>query len=305
MPPDQNKIETARKALLDARDFASTDREKNDINTILDDIDKGDTISALAEKYNGKFPEYEIESLTSLNKKLDNPTMLTTTANSTGGKKNRGWIFFTVIVALVLMIAFFLVNVNRKTMQVMSPNKEKIEQTISTTQTTETTAKEQISTTQTTEKKTETTTVTTTADVNAATLKKIVGSWKYSKTNEATTNIMGDLMPASRDEVYYYFKENGRYSVGDALYEEVGENDSQSAQYVDGRYWICVGGGGQEGTYTIDGNKLILVTDDSIQYGPSTKTTVTFTLDSDTLVLNHSYGSREYKRSGNTLPNSY
>ena len=300
--PEQNRIKTAKDALLDAKDFAKDETTKKTISEIINDINNGYNLSALANKYAQDFPVFETEALTNLNKKLDNystPLASVSAAPvSVAGRKKKPWWLIIVVIILALVVTARLITQENA---VKSPALE------NTVQTTEPTT--QISTTETIIETTiETTTeiiTETTTDANEVILKNLVGNWVYSEISEGALNPDGEKLPAIRNEAYYCFYDNGRYSVGDASYEEAAENGQPYAENIDGRYWICVGGGGREGSYTINGNQITFVTDDNVQYGPSTTSTLNFTLNGDTLILEHNYGSKIYKRTNNAPPNAY
>lgn len=302
--PEQNRIKTAKDALLDAKDFAKDETTKKTISEIINDINKGYSLSTLASKYAEDFPDFETEALTNLNKKLDNysaPAASVSATNSptvapasvSNSTKKPWWLIIVVIILALVVIVRLMTQENAVKSPALADTVQTTESTTLTT-TTETT----------TEIATETTTETTT-DPNKAMLRNIVGNWVYTEISEGTPNPEGGMFPAIRDEAYYYFYENGRYSVGDARYEEASDYGQAHAENIDGRYWICVGGGGQQGSYTINGNQITFVTDDSVQYGPSTTTTITFTLDGDTLIIEHNYGSTVYKRTNDAPPNEY
>lgn len=299
---EQNRIKTAKDALLDAKDFAKDETTKKTISEIINDINNGYNLSALANKYAQDFPVFETEALTNLNKKLDNystplASVSAAPVSVAGRKKKPWWLIIVVIILALVVIARLITQENA----VKSPALE------NTVQTTEPTT--QISTTETIIETTiETTTeiiTETTTDANEVILKNLVGNWVYSEISEGALNPDGEKLPAIRNEAYYCFYDNGRYSVGDASYEEAAENGQPYAENIDGRYWICVGGGGREGSYTINGNQITFVTDDNVQYGPSTTSTLNFTLNGDTLILEHNYGSKIYKRTNNAPPNAY
>lgn len=302
--PEQNRINTAKDVLLDARDFAKSETAKNNISAIINDINKGYELSALANKYAGDFPDFEIETLADLNNKLDNysaPVAPAASAGATSSKKKPWWLIVLIIILALVAVAHLMTRENA----VKSPALEDtLQATESIPQNTTTEITTEITTETTTEITTEITTETP-ADPNEIMLKNITGNWMYTEISEGTLNPDGEKFPAIRDEAYYYFYDNGRYSVGDARYEEASEDGQANADIIDGRYWICVGGGGQQGSYTINGNEITFVTDDNIQYGPSTTSTMTFTLDGDTLILYDNYGSTVYKRTNNTTPNEY
>lgn len=295
---EQNRIKTAKDALLDAKDFAKDETTKKTVSEIIDDINKGYNLSSLANKYAQDFPVFETEALTNLNKKLDNystplASVSAAPVSVAGRKKKPWWLIIVVIILALVVIARLITQENA----VKSPALE------NTVQTTESTT--QISTTETTIETTTEIITETTTDANEVILKNIVGNWVYSEISEGALNPDGEKLPAIRNEAYYCFYDNGRYSVGDASYEEAAEDGQPYAENIDGRYWICVGGGGQEGSYTIDGNQITFVTDDNVQYGPSTTSTINFTLNGDTLILEHNYGSRVYKRTNDEPQNEY
>lgn len=288
--PEQNRLNTAKGALLDARDFAKSENAKNSISEIIDDINNGYNLSMLANKYGGDFPDFEIETLTNLNDKLEISSTSTpiASANATKAKKKPWWLIALIIILTLVAIVRLMTQENA----VKSPALENTVQSIeSTTQITTTEAAIETTTEITTETTTEATT-----DANEAILNNIVGKWVYSEIAEGILNPDGEMTPAYRNEAYYHFYDNGRYGVGDAYYEEASEDGQAYAENIDGRYWICIGGGGQEGSYTISANKITFVTDDNVQYGPSTTTSLTFTLDGDSLILEHNYGTTVYKR---------
>ena len=57
----------------------------------------------------------------------------------------------------------------------------------------------------------------------------------------------------------------------------------------------------QQGTITVNGNTITLVTDESIQYGASTTSHLTFTLDKDTLILKENSETTVYKRTNGAV----
>ncbi len=285
--PEQNRINTAKATLLDAKDFAKGETAKNTINEIINDINKGYELSALTSKYAGDFPNFETETLADLNNKLDNCSVTLPSVSVTSRKKKPWWLIIIIIILALVAVARLLTQETK----VKSPAlADPIQITESTTpSTTETTT--ETTTEITTEIPTETTT-----DANELILRNLVGNWVYTEIKEGSLNPDGEKLPAFRNEVYYSFYDNGRYSVGDASYEEVIGDNQANAENIDGRYWICIGGGGQEGSYTINGNQITFVTDDNVQYGPSTTSSITFTLNGETLILDHNYGSTVYKR---------
>ena len=286
--PEQNRINTAKATLLDAKDFAKGETTKNTISEIIDDINKGYDLSALSSKYAGDFPNFEIETLTNLNDKLENYSSTATSVSATSKKKKPWWLI--IIIIILALVAVALLITPKKATEAPAFD-EPIHTTESTTQSTTTEATTKTTTEATTEVTTETPT-----DANEEMLRNLVGKWVCTEIKEGILNPDGEKLPAFRNEVYYSFYDNGRYSVGDASYEEASEGSQANAEYIDGRYWICIGGGGQEGSYTINANQITFVTDDSVQYGPSTTSIITFTLDGNTLILNHNYGSTVYKR---------
>ena len=264
--PEENRLKTAKAALLDARDFAKGETAKNNISLIIDDINKGYDLAMLEQKYAEDFPNFEAETLADLNNKLDNI--------STPAKKRKPW--WLIVVAIIILALFAMSLLFTKSVEVTTVREEvvRITQPI-----------EQI-----TEPETE-------ADTEAAEVAStnIVGTWLYVEVYEGAPSPDGGMFPATRDEAYYCFYEDGTYCVGDATYEEVSDT-TLYAEQIDGRYWLCVGGGVQSGIYTVDGNQLTLVTDDSIQYGPSTTATQEFILDGDNLIFEHNFGTTVYKR---------
>ncbi len=281
--PEHNRIKTAKSALLDARDFAKSDTAKNSINQMLNDINMGYGISVLTSKYAADFPNSEIETLVDLNNKFENRVAQATHMRSSGSggtasEKKKPWWLAVVVIVIIAFIAISQVLTPEKAMEAPT-HIDKVQTTQSTTQTTES----------------ETTTEPTDAAQMMA--NSIVGSWEYSEITEGTQNPDGEKLPDIRNEAYYSFYENGRYSVGDACYEEANEDSLAYAEEKDGRYWICIGGGGQSGNYTISGNQITLITDNSVQYGPSATSMITFTLDGDTLIIENNYGTRVYKLS--------
>ena len=288
--PEHNRIKTAKSALLDARDFAKSDTAKNSINQILNDINKGYSISVLTSKYAVDFPSSEIETIMDINNRFENRVAQTTPVRAfeSGGtasnKKKPSWL----AVVVIAVVAFIVIS------QVLTTEKgSEAPAAVDNTQTTQ-------STTQITES--ESTTEPTEATQTMAS--SIIGSWEYLEIIEGTQNPDGEKLPDVLNEAYYTFYKDGRFSTGAAYYEEANEDSLAYAEEKDGRYWICVGGGGQSGNYTISGNQITLITDESVQYGPSTTSTLTFTFDGDTLIIEHSYGARAYKPADFT-PNEY
>ena len=51
--PEKNRLETAKKAYLDARDFAKGPTAKKTVSAVLEDMDSGYDLSALQHKYGG------------------------------------------------------------------------------------------------------------------------------------------------------------------------------------------------------------------------------------------------------------
>lgn len=299
--PEENRIKTAKDALLDARDYAKEESTKNDIIAIIDDINKGYSLSTLASKYADNFPDFEIEALTNLNNKLGIPTSTAapTTASttpytaptSTTKPKKKLWLILVIILILALFIIIRLFipmgAVKEPARAETTPPTEITSQT-----TTEAAVETNIETT--TEIITEPTT-----DANELMQSNLVGNWVYTEISEGLLNPVGEKLPAIRNEANYHFYSDGTCSFGSSDYEEADESQEAYAEYIDGRYWVCVGGGGQEGHYSISGNQLTITTNDSVQYGPSTTSTITFTLEGDTLTLNHNYGTTVYTRTDN------
>lgn len=293
--PEENRLKTAKATLLDARDFAKSETAKNSISTIIDDINKGYSLALLANKYGGDFPDFETETLADLNNKLDAPVAAVNTSSTVGGgsKKKKPYWLIAVIIIIALVVA---VRLFTKETEVKSPA------LADNTPTTE--ADTQISETElVTDDETETADTDDT-DKNEDVLNKITGDWMYTKITEGTPTPDGGMSPAYLLEVYYSFDDNGRFGVGDAFYEEADEQSQSNAEKKDGRYWICTGGGGQQRSYTVNGNTITLVTDESIQYGASTTSHLTFTLDKDTLILKKNSETTVYKRT-NGAANEY
>ena len=288
--PEHNRIKTAKSALLDARDFAKSDTAKNSINLILDDINKGYGISVLTSKYASDFPNSEIETIADLNNRFENrvtqaaPVRASGATGAAGEKKKPRW-FAVAVIAILVFIAISRVLTTEKASEAPAYI-------------------DNAPITQTTAQTTESETTTDPTEAVQAEASSIIGSWEYYEISEGTYNPDGEKLPDIRNETYYTFYEDGRFSVGDACYEEANEESLAYAEEKDGRYWICIGGGGQSGNYTISGNQITLITDDSVQYGPSTTSTITFTFDGDTLIIENSYGARAYKLSDFT-PNEY
>lgn len=269
--PEQNRLKTAKAALLDARDFAKSETAKNNISLIIDDINKGYDLSMLTDKYADDFPNFEIETLADLNNKLDN-----TPAPVPAKKGKPWWLVVVAIIILALIAMVFLTKEKTGPFEGQSQVPGVATENKITEEITE-----------------ETTEETTEATEDAST--GIVGNWLYVEIYEGEPNPDGGMFPATRNEAYYCFYDDGRFSVGDAMYEEASAADPY-AEEIDGRYWVCVGGGGQSGSYTINGNQITFVTDDSVQYGPSTTATQEFTLDGDNLIFEHNFGTTVYKR---------
>lgn len=288
--PEHNRIHTAKSVLLDARDFAKSDTAKNSINQILNDINKGYAISVLTSKYAADFPNSEIETLIDINNRLESPITQATpiragkSSGTAGNKRKPGWLA-VVVIAVAAFIVISQVLTSEKASEAPA-SMDMAQTTPSTTQNTES----------------ESTTEPT--DATQAMASSIIGSWEHFEIIEGTQNPDGEKLPDIRNEVYYTFYEDGRFGVGDACYEEASGDSVAYAEEKDGRYWICIGGGGQSGNYTISGNQITLITDESVQYGPSTTSTITFTLDGDTLTMEHSYGTSVYKLA-DTPPNGY
>ena len=297
--PEENRIKTAKDALLDARDYAKEESTKNDVIAIIDDINKGYSLSTLAGKYADNFPNFEIEALTNLNDKLGgySPTVAPSSATSstfgtpTGAPKNKKktWWLIIVVIAILLLGAAFLLTQEK---EVKSPALAETLPPIMTT--TELTTVEE-----TTEAIIETTTeiiTEPTTDANEYIQSMLVGNWIYAETSEGSVGPNGEKFPALRNEATYHFYSDGTCSFGGSDYEEADENQLTYAEYIDGRYWICVGGGVQEGSYSVNGNQLTITTNDSVQYGPSTTASISFTLNGDTLILDGNFGSTVYTR---------
>ena len=293
---EENRINTAKQALLDARDFAKSDTVKNNTNAIVDDINNGYDLAALRAKYEEDFPNAEIDTIIDINNRLDNDCttvapVSVTNISTVNTKKKPWWIIIVIILLVVGVIAYFMTQ-EKTTEAPMREEKVRVSQVTNQDEATENTSEKvsentpEIPEEETTEAKEE---------VN------IVGSWVHVQLNEGRVNPDGEKIPDFRSMTYYTFYDNGRYSVGGSDYEEANENEQAYAEKIDGRYWICVGGGAQEGNYTINGNQIILVTDDNMQYGPSTTSTKTFTLNGNTLTIPGPYGTTVYKRSDNVL----
>ncbi len=305
--PEKNRIKTAKDALLDARDYAKDETTKNDISAIIDDINKGYNLSTLKNKHSENFPNFEIEALTNLNKKLENPSLSSAPLSASGSSpvahtgstkpKKKPWWLIIIIIAIAL---FVIARLFTQETEMKAPALEGTAPPMAIT-TEATTAEDttEIITEIITEAITEPTT-----DANEAIFNDLVGNWIYAEISSGAPNPEGGSYPDERNEAHYTFYSDGRCSFGDARYVEAEENEQAYAEYIDGIYWICVGGGGQEGCFSVNGNQITITTDDSVQYGPSTTSFMTFTLDGDTLTLEHNYGTTVYNRTSNT-PNEY
>ena len=289
---EENRIKTAKEVLLDARDFAKSDTVKNKTNAIVDDINNGYDLAALRVKYEEDFPNVEIDTIIDINNRLDNDLtpvapVSVTNISTVNTKKKPWWIIVVIILFALGVVVYLMTQEKEATYSESGQLHQTTESTVQDT-TTETTTETIIDTEIDNE---------TTVDENEEVTSNIVGNWVYIKINEGTPTPDGGKMPDFRSVTYYSFYDNGRYSVGGIDYEEASEGEQAYAEKIDGRYWICVGGGAQEGNYTINGNQITLVTDDNMQYGPSTTSTKTFTLDGDILIVNGPYGTTTYTRS--------
>ena len=287
--PEHNRIKTAKEALLDARDFAKSETAKKNISVIIDDIERGCGISALAQKYNEDFPNFEIEMLADLNEKLSGHTAPAAASRSAAPayaaeEKKKPWWLAVAVIAVIVFVVISQLLTERKEFHSSDPIKIPVTDTTTQSGTTEAT--------------------TETENADQVTLQNLVGNWVNFEIISGLSNPDSEPLPDIRNEAYYTFYEDGRFSVGDACYEEANEDSLAYAEEKDGRYWICIGGGGQSGNYTVSGNQITLITDDSVQYGPSTTSTITFSFDGDTLIIENSYGTRAYKLADFT-PNEY
>lgn len=277
--PEENRINTAKKAYLDARDFAKGPTAKKTVSMVLEDMDKGYDLTALQRKYGGAFPNFEIEALTDLMNKLDgnlSPVRSVVPAK----KKGKSWIFILVLLLLGAMAVLYVMNKEVQADPVMPVQTEQIEAQSTTT-----------------EAEIETEAVTeTTVDPVEEMRENIVGTWVCREIREGQFDPDGEPLPAVMTEVCYSFDETGRYSVSDGMYEEADESTQPYGEWIDGRYWICVGGGGQGGSYALNEREITLVTDDSVQYGASETSVLAFTLEGDELMIQHNYGTTVYRR---------
>ena len=324
--PEQNRINTAKEALLDARDFAKSETTKNNIGAIIDDINKGYSLSELEDKYCTDFPAFETETLSDLNDKLENrpsstPARTQTSSDSShsgssrsdsshsnasrSGSSNSGspkggkapWLII-VIIALVIgvILGVFLLN-NQGTEK--SPDFAEKAPALAETLFSGLTSPQSPVYDDTDESDTEGA-IAIAPNGNKDMMEKLAGTWKYAEITRGAPNPDGGTTPEERSEAYYTFSSDGKCSFGDAQYLEADKSDEEYAEYIDGMYWICVGGGGQSGSYTISENEIIITTDDSVQYGPSTTSSITFTLEGDTLTLVHNFGTTVYNRVDST-----
>lgn len=279
--PEKNRLETAKKAYLDAKDFAKGPSAKKTVGMVLTDMDKGYDLSALQEKYGGAFPQFEIEALTTLTDDLDGY------AAPKKKKKKKAWL---IILLLILGAAavFYLMNREVKT------GPHTMEVPVQTEEiTAPSTTAEPV-----TEPVTETETMAeSTADPVEELRKSIIGTWIHEEIREGQLSSDGVTITAYRTEVCYTFDEDGRYSVSDGTYEEANEAEQPYGEWIGGRYWICIGGGGQGGSYSLSENELTLVSDFSVQYGESETSVKGFTLVGDELIIEHAYGTTAYRRS--------
>lgn len=283
---EQNRLQTAEKALLDARDFAKSADAKNNISLMINDIQKGYDLSALAKKYADAFPQNELELLHDLNRRLAPSPVPAISASPATRKKKPWWLIFVLLIAGAFVITLLM----NKASEPQSPADEnRIPATQQSVQTT--TTEPEITTEIVTEPLTE-----STVDAEEEVRKNIIGTWIHVEIREGELNPFGEPLPAILTEVSYTFYEDGRYSVSDGTYEEASENEQAYAELKEDRYWICVGGGGRSGNYTINANQITFVTEESVQYGPSETSTAPFTMDGDTLVLEHPYGTTVYQR---------
>lgn len=280
--PEQNRIKTAKQALLDARDFAKSETAKRNIGVILEDIERGYGISQLAAKYEEDFPNFEIEMLADLNDKLDSYTAPAAASHTAApayastGKKKPWWLAVAAIALLAFIVIVQALN-TEQAVKSLEPIRDSLP--VATTQSTATEA------------------TTEAVDPDQITLQNLVGNWVNFEIISDLTNPDGEPLPDILNESYYTFHEDGTYTVGDASYEAADGNSIEYAEEKYGKYWICVGGGGQGGTYSISGDQLILTTEESVQYGPSTTRTVTFTLSSVTLTVESNDRTKVYTRS--------
>ena len=280
--PDENRIHIAKKCYLDARDFAKGQTAKNTLDTILEDIHKEKDLSALRSKYAGDFPNFEIENLADLNNKLDSAPA-SARPNTPAKKGGRSWFFLIMLLLLGAVAILYLMNKEVKT----AP--QSMEIPIRTEQVSDRITESEAETE--TEKEIE-----TTLDPVEEIRMNIVGTWISTEIQEGQLSPDGTPLPAILTEVRYSFDGNGRYCVSDGTYEEADENGRDYAEMIGGRYWICIGGGGQEGNYSLTANELTLTSDNSVQYGSSVTSVLGFTLDGDNLILEHDYGTAAYTR---------
>lgn len=299
--PNENIIRTARKTLLDARDFAKSEQAKNNIREILDELNRGYSVSALKSKYGTEFPKAEIQMLMDMHEKLDRHCVAVPFAPAVSnpmGRRRKHAGVIVVILMLVLAavvglgIKWFFAPVEKKQMDEIPEHIAADVQTdgeelvTGETVTEDNTNLEQMATVSST-------------DENADDVECIVGSWKYTEINDGATTPDGEPLPATLLVLEYWFYDNGRCGQADSFYEEADKNGQQYAEYIDGRYWICIGGGGQEGSYSVNGNRLTITTDESVQYSSDTST-MTFTLDADYLTLESPSGAKTYTRTKET-----
>lgn len=323
---EQNRILTAKEALLDARDFAKSEAARSNICSILDDINRGYDLFELSDKYEEDFPNFEAKTLADLNSTFkgsasasdssassasSKPSSSSSHSNSSHsssshsgssrsgsshsshsgsrrGRKTPWWLIIVIICSIILVPVLLTILEN----EVKSPAlAETFPPIIATTQSPINNGFEGINPEESSEFG-----VNIPFNENGAIPENLVGKWEYSEIVGGAPNADGSISPDKRKEMYYTFSAEGECSFGNAEYLEADKNDQDLAEYIDGMYWICVGGGGQSGRFTVSEHQITITTDDSVQYGPSTTTAITFTLEGDTLTLHHDSGSISYTR---------
>ncbi|MBR4308088.1 MAG: hypothetical protein IKT58_00690 [Oscillospiraceae bacterium] len=286
--PEKNRIATAKKMLLDASDFAKSENAKNSIREILNDIDRGYDLSALERKYAEDFPNFEIETLWDLNSKLDDcsgtPVNAGTSENSgSQRKKRRPRLLIFVLILLGIFAIKMLTTSANDTKPAPVKNTKQTEETLSQSTGNESESEEEAE-------------PEATVDPVEELQRNLIGTWDWEEIREGIPSPYGDAQAAYMTTVTYYFYEDGRYALLDGTYEEVSKDSANYDECIHDRYWVCVGGGGQSGSYSLSETELTLVTDDSVQYGSSVTSVLPFRLAGDELTIEHYHVTRVYQR---------
>lgn len=110
------------------------------------------------------------------------------------------------------------------------------------------------------------------------TVDELIGYWVCTETSVNTYTNENLLFISD-----WTFNSDGTCGFGSAEYYE-GSGDF--AEYIDGRYWIACGGGGNSGSYSLEGNILTVITSPSVQYSESYTYIYTIEIAENTLIMN-------------------